>query len=217
MRISQLPPICWGEKEKKRACLGFAKEGPEQMGASLSQAIQAVLDNPEGQAEAHKAFDALDENKDGQLSLAEWEVASKALWEAIRGGAEQHVKQDVRTTVAGHAPAMKGLVGKMAAQAVALLAEQSDPDHAAWTREMFTRADKDASGALSFDEFVAFFAHDAPRERAQREAELREAVAANIDEHHGVLDVRVQKGAVTKSVNVAVPGLTGDEIRRTGE
>lgn len=184
------------------------------MGNNVGKAIKELLDKPEGMVEAQKVFEKLDANKDGQLSLEEWTVASEALWEAIRGGAEERVRNDVRETVARHAPVMKGLISKMAAQAVDLLADSSDPDHREWVQHMFVRADKDASGALSFEEFVRFFREDAQEERNRREAELRDAIATNIDQNNGRISVQVQDGGVSKSVNVDVPGLAGDEIRQ---
>lgn len=108
------------------------------------------------------------------------------------------MKADVRDSVSRHAPMMKGMIGKMASQAVSLLAQENEVQRNSWVHDMFARADKDASGSLTFDEFARFFREDAREERSQREAQLREAVAENIDQHAGKIDVKTQSGHVTQ-------------------
>lgn len=87
------------------------------------------------------------------------------------------MKHEVKHIVSKQAPMMKGLMGSIATQAVSLLAQQNPVSQDEWVREMFARGDKDASGTISFDEFVAFFQTDAKAEKAQREHQLREALA----------------------------------------
>ena len=80
------------------------------MGGSSSKAIKSLLDDDSGEHAVRKVFDSLDENKggfdeagvfifvfsssfflDGALSFEEWQAASKALYDAIRGEAEEKV------------------------------------------------------------------------------------------------------------------------------
>ena len=160
-------------------------------------------------------FDSLDKDHSGSLNAEEFERAGEALWEAVRGGAEENVKKDVREMVARHAPAMRTLMGKMGAEAVSVLAEETETEaRGEWVRRMFGLADKDGDGGVSFDEFRKFFLSTARRERAAREEQLRDLIAENLDSNEGRIDLRVvSRDGLVKSVQVNVPGMTGDEIR----
>lgn len=69
---------------------------------------------------------------------------------------------------------------------------------------MFDVADKDKSGGLSYDEFISFLQNESKAEKEAERVKIRNAVADNMDQHGGQLNVTVTKGAVTKSVQVGV-------------
>ena len=65
------------------------------MGKAVSKQLQELLEHPDNEKEMRKVFSALDSDKDGQLSLAEWTAASEAFWCAIHGLGVQHVKEEL--------------------------------------------------------------------------------------------------------------------------
>jgi Ca2+-binding EF-hand superfamily protein len=179
------------------------------MGAKLSKQLAEVLAHPEAEEEAHKAFWALDMDYTGGLSFDEWRDAADAFWEAVRGSGEDHVREELREYVAARAPIMKNLVGKLGAQAVTLLAEESArEEREPWVRRLFEQADKNKDNVVSFDEFLSFLRNEATAEQREHEQRLRELVAQNVEQNDGDISVVVHHGSSTKSV--LVPGLHFD-------
>jgi hypothetical protein len=74
---------------------------------------------------------------------------------------------------------------------------------------MFVKADKDKDGSVSFDEFKTFLQKENQEVVHEHQDELREAVAKNMEQHGGKLEV--QDGSKTITVNV--PGVNPDDIR----
>lgn len=75
---------------------------------------------------------------------------------------------------------------------------------------MFEKADKDNDGTVSFQEFKDFLQKENLEFIKEYEGELKEAVATNMDQHRGVLEVK--DGAKTITVNVS--GMSGNDIRK---
>jgi len=161
-----------------------------------------------------KVFGQFDKDKSGGLDKGEWKLFGKYLWLADIKEATEDVKKEVREEFKSKAPMMAGLMGSAASSATGLLAKGVQPnDVDAWVEAMFTKADTDKSGTLSYDEFKAFLERENKAEADSYKAKLRDAVATNMEQHGGGLDVTQKSGAVTKSVHVTVPGVNPDDIR----
>lgn len=182
------------------------------MGKNASKQLKDLMEHPENEADFRKVFASLDANHDGSLSLSEFSAASDLWWAAIRGGATDHVKAELRAEIEQKAPLMKSLMAKIGVQAVDLLAQESDlkVEQTAWTSRMFQVADRNGDGSVSFDEFLRFVRHEALEEQQEREAELREQLSANMRAHGG--NIHVVKGG--QSVRVDVPGLDVERFER---
>ena len=183
------------------------------MGASMSQQLADVIAHPDGEEDARKVFEKLDKDKSGSLGLQEWCDAVDVFWDAIRGGAEEHVRHEVRAEVAAHAPFAKNMFGKVGAQAVTLLAEENSEPRRPWVERMFADADKNQDAVVSFEEFMRFVRNEAVAEQRAREQQLRDLGAENVDEHHGDIVLSVVRGSTTASVNVTGMGLDSEAIR----
>lgn len=56
---------------------------------------------------------------------------------------------------------------------------------------MFAIADEDLSGALTFEEFIAFLQTESKIEKEQEKQKIRDAVASNMEDNNGALNVHV--------------------------
>jgi hypothetical protein len=129
-------------------------------------------------------------------------------------GATEDVKNEVREEFKSKAPMMAGMMGAAASSATGLIAKGVQPsDVDKWIEALFLKADKDTSGSLSYDEFKAFLEHENKSEADAHKVKVREAVASNIEQNQGSLNVTVKDGAVTKSAAVTVPGVDTEAIR----
>ncbi len=69
------------------------------MGKNLSKELKELIEHPESEADLRKVFASLDGDKDGSLSLEEWNAASELFWSAVRGGATDHVKAELKDEI----------------------------------------------------------------------------------------------------------------------
>jgi Ca2+-binding EF-hand superfamily protein len=183
------------------------------MGGSESKIVEAIK-NPNEDAALRKLFGQFDKDKSGSLDKEEWKLFGKYLWLADIKEATEDVKHEVREEFKSKAPMMAGLMGSAASSATGLIAKGVQPsDVDKWIESLFARADKDNSGSLSYDEFKVFLEHENKAEADAHKAKLRDAVATNIEQNYGSLNVTVKDGAVTKSATVTVDGVDTEAIR----
>jgi len=183
------------------------------MGGSESKIVDAIK-NPVEEEKLKKLFGSFDKDKSGSLDKAEWKLFGKYLWLADIKEATEDVKNEVREEFKSKAPMMAGMMGAAASNATGLIAKGVQPsDVDKWVESMFVKADKDNSGSLSFEEFKIFLEHENKAEADAHKVKVRDAVASNIEQNQGSLNVTVKDGAVTKSATVTVPGVDAEGIR----
>jgi len=164
------------------------------MGSGNSKQVLEVITHPDNEAEVKMVFESFDKDKSGALSTDEWRKFCKYLWQVdVDQALDQKVKELRQQEEERHQKQLAqmgmGGLGKLAGmgsgarsagqyrQVNELKRMVKPKDVEEWCDKMFSLADKDKGGNISYPEFLSFLQNESKAEATQQAANMAQAGA----------------------------------------
>jgi len=169
------------------------------MGNSEAKIVDA-LNNPDDEQRLRRVFETFDVDQSGELDKDEWKMVGKYLYQMAFKDARDDIKKEIETEIVTMSPSphVGSILARHAAEHIDVIARECRPqDIELWVEDMWSHADTDRSGGLTFDEFKLFLATASKLANEEHKTLLRKSVEQKMEAAGNQIRVSNEEGRTT--------------------